>query len=83
MPLYEFVCPKCDSRFELIRSREKASAIAKCPKDGRRARRVYSAVYVHGEGGGNGDITDLMGGGGGPDQGHDHGLGAGMDDLDF
>lgn len=49
MPLYEFVCSKCEKRFEeLIRSQEEQNAL-RCPECGeRRVTRVPSVFAAHG-----------------------------------
>ncbi len=44
MPLYEYYCPTCKTRFELLRSMSKASDAAPCPSGHRNAERVVSLV---------------------------------------
>ena len=57
MPTYEFQCPKCGQRFEVVRARDQAGAPAKCPVDGASARRVFSAggIIMPGGSGGSGE----------------------------
>ena len=45
MPIYEYECPKCSSRFEQRRSFTDESP-AKCPKCKRESRRVFSPVPI-------------------------------------
>ena len=42
MPLYEYVCDKCDYRFELLRALSASGEEASCPRCQNRARRVLS-----------------------------------------
>ncbi len=42
MPLYEYSCPGCHLRFELIRRVSQASEDAPCPKCQSSAKRVFS-----------------------------------------
>ncbi len=43
MPIYEYFCPACASKFELLRSMSCAEQDAGCPKCHSQARRVPSA----------------------------------------
>ncbi|MBA7678864.1 hypothetical protein ES703_87142 [subsurface metagenome] len=44
MPLYEYECKECGSRFELLRSITASDSDLKCPKCGvKNPRRVFSA----------------------------------------
>jgi len=43
MAIYEFVCPKCGSEFELMRPMSESGKPAKCPKCGARAQRQVSS----------------------------------------
>ena len=61
MPVYEFECPKCKTVFAETRPVSKAGAPAKCPKDQTKARRIYGAAVVVGQG----DSWDAGGDGGG------------------
>lgn len=42
MPLYEYICSSCDSKFELLRPLSDAGQSASCPKCHTEARRVFS-----------------------------------------
>lgn len=42
MPLYEYVCPSCDERFEARRSMAEASDPVDCPNGHTGSRRVLS-----------------------------------------
>ncbi len=46
MPIYEYVCPDCDLKFELLRPFSKASDGASCPGCHNHAERVMSACAV-------------------------------------
>jgi len=43
MPLYEYVCSKCKSRFELLRRMNQADEEALCPNCNSRAEKVLSS----------------------------------------
>ena len=42
MPVYEFICTKCNSKFELMRPFSDAGKGASCPKCHTEAQRVFS-----------------------------------------
>ncbi|MBI2329596.1 MAG: zinc ribbon domain-containing protein [Chloroflexi bacterium] len=42
MPIYEYVCPDCESRFELLRPLSQAAEGAACPGCHQSAERVLS-----------------------------------------
>ncbi|MBI2847291.1 MAG: zinc ribbon domain-containing protein [Chloroflexi bacterium] len=42
MPIYEYYCQTCQSRFELLRPMSKANAEATCPQGHNNAERVLS-----------------------------------------
>ncbi len=44
MPLYEYYCPSCKSKFELLRPMSRSSEPAACPAGHLRAERVVSLV---------------------------------------
>ncbi|MDP2729920.1 MAG: zinc ribbon domain-containing protein [Dehalococcoidales bacterium] len=61
MPIYEYVCPKCSSRFELLRSMSQANEDAPCPQCQQKAKRVLSVFAGLAR---NGDgLTSSLGGG--------------------
>ena len=39
MPIYEYLCPECGARFELLRSLSQADQEAECPRCQKPARR--------------------------------------------
>lgn len=43
MPLYEYVCPKCKSRFELLRQMSQVDEGVLCPHCNSRAEKVLSS----------------------------------------
>jgi putative FmdB family regulatory protein len=45
MPIYEYKCPECGHRFDLLQPME-AEKKADCEKCGREARRIFSRVAV-------------------------------------
>ena len=45
MPIYQYLCPKCSSRFELRQSFSDESVVA-CPKCQNGARRLFSPVPI-------------------------------------
>ena len=53
MPIYEYKCPKCGHKFELMRSFNQAHQDAMCPRCQEPARRILSrfASFSVGEGG--------------------------------
>ncbi|HEX5939836.1 MAG TPA: zinc ribbon domain-containing protein [Dehalococcoidia bacterium] len=42
MPLYEYYCPKCESKFEMLRSMDRADESTSCPQGHPSATRVLS-----------------------------------------
>ena len=46
--MYEYECPKCKTVFAEMRPVSKAGAPAKCPKDQKKARRIYGAAVMVG-----------------------------------
>ena len=43
MPIYEYTCPDCEIKFELIRPLSQSSEAASCPKCEKSAERVLSS----------------------------------------
>ncbi len=43
MPIYEYACPECNCKFELIRPRSECNQGSTCPKCGSSAERVISS----------------------------------------
>lgn len=60
MPLYEYVCSKCDFRFDLLRPISRSDEEASCPRCQNRAKRVFStfASFSRDSGG----VTTPLGG---------------------
>lgn len=64
MPLYEYVCTDCKTRFEIRRSMKEIDNPAQCPEcHGDHVARQISQVLAFSHGGG-GEVTSLGGGGG-------------------
>jgi putative FmdB family regulatory protein len=42
MPIYEYVCPACNTRFEELRPTSRMDEAAECPRDHQSGRRVLS-----------------------------------------
>ncbi len=42
MPIYEYVCPTCESKFELLRPFSQASEAAACPRCHQSSERILS-----------------------------------------
>lgn len=64
MPVYEYVCPQCEARFELLRSMSQADSPTCCPEcKAEGARRALSRFATISRGS-NGS-TSAVGGGGG------------------
>ena len=63
MPIYEYLCPECTCKFELLRSVNKANENASCPKCKHTAKRVFSRFASFSRGNG-GESTPIAGTGG-------------------
>ncbi len=50
MPLYEYYCPKCTSKYELLRSMGRAEDAATCPKGHAGGTRTLSLFATVGKG---------------------------------
>lgn len=42
MPIYEFLCPKCESEFELMRPVSQSGEVGLCPRCGTAGRKLVS-----------------------------------------
>lgn len=51
MPLYEYVCPTCEARFEELRPASRMDEPARCPNGHDAGKRVLSAFATIGNGG--------------------------------
>jgi putative FmdB family regulatory protein len=53
MPIYEYLCPNCKVKFELLRSLSQSSEVASCPRCHTDAKRMFSpfASFSKGTGG--------------------------------
>jgi len=60
MPIYEYVCTNCESKFELLRPLSKATEAADCPGCHEMAERILStfACFSTSESG----VTSMLGG---------------------
>lgn len=60
MPIYEYYCPSCESRFEVLRPMSRSREAASCPHCQGEARRMLSifASFSKGE---DGSTTALAG----------------------
>ena len=63
MPLYEYVCDKCETRFEALRPASRMDDPAPCPDGHPRARRVLS-TFAMARGGESFPEAESFGGGG-------------------
>ncbi len=50
MPLYEYLCPNCNHKFELMRPMAQAAEAAQCPSCGGSARRLFSTFAASSKG---------------------------------
>ncbi len=50
MPLYEYYCEKCDSKFELLRPMSKMDDAASCPKCATASKRMLSRFSAFSKG---------------------------------
>ena len=62
MPLYEYRCTSCESRFELLRPMSMADETAPCPGCAEPARRAVS-IFASFTVGANGEALPMAGGG--------------------
>lgn len=63
MPLYEYVCTKCETRFEELRPSSRMDEAARCPSGHNSSKRVLSAFAAM-TSGANGEAEPVSGGGG-------------------
>jgi len=63
MPVYEYFCPTCRSRFELLRRMSQMDEPATCPKGHEGAERVVS-LFSSLTKGADGSVTSVAGTGG-------------------
>ena len=64
MPLYEYVCGSCDTRFELRRPMERSSEGTTCPRCEAPSQRVLS-VFAAFSASAEGEVASVVGGMGG------------------
>ena len=62
MPIYEYVCPSCNTRFEELRPASRMDEAADCPRGHQRGRRVLSTVATLTRDA-DGAVSDVGGGG--------------------
>lgn len=65
MPLYEYHCEVCESRFELRRTTADSAAPATCPAGHGQVRRLLSVFATAGRSGSGPAPMSIPGGGGG------------------
>ncbi len=63
MPLYEYVCEKCETKFEALRPASRMDEPAPCPKGHPRSHRVMS-MFAAKVSDGYGDVEPMSGMGG-------------------
>ena len=61
MPIYEYSCPDCGDKFELLRSFSQVDEVALCPACNSEARRLVSAFASFSKD--SGGVTTSIGGG--------------------
>jgi putative FmdB family regulatory protein len=61
MPLYEYYCPQCETRFELLRAMSRSNGTATCPNGHAGAQRVLSVFSAVSKGAG-GEMAPIGGG---------------------
>ena len=47
MPIYEYVCSRCEQKFELLKPMSQAGEAVSCPRCGGKAGRVLSRFCSH------------------------------------
>jgi len=60
MPLYEYRCPKCEFKFELLRPMSQVDEEASCPRCNNGARRILSSFAAFSKSS-SGDSTPVGG----------------------
>lgn len=64
MPLYEYYCPKCASKYELLRPMGRSDEPGTCPKGHGSSARKLSVFAAVSKGGGPAGMMDAPSGGG-------------------
>ena len=65
MPLYEYYCPKCASKYELLRPMGRSDEAGTCPKGHGGGARTLSVFAAVAKGDGSVGMMDAPAGGGG------------------
>ncbi|NQT48220.1 MAG: zinc ribbon domain-containing protein, partial [Chloroflexi bacterium] len=65
MPVYEYFCPNCEAKFELLRPMSCADQDATCSQCNSRARRMLSTFSAFNKSGDSGSAAPIAGAGGG------------------
>jgi putative FmdB family regulatory protein len=64
MPVYEYYCSSCNTKFEALRPMKDADVPIPCEAcESRRTARVLSVFFAASKGGGDGEAVSLGGGG--------------------
>ena len=64
MPIYEYICPECKNKFELMRPISRCSEPAACPVCGHQSKRALSG-FAYRSSNEFGATAPIAGGGGG------------------
>lgn len=64
MPIYEYTCTECKTKFELLRSISQIDEPAECPKCKAEAKRAVTSFLCRSAASGGGGDTESIGGGG-------------------
>ncbi len=65
MPIYEYCCPECETKFDLLRPFSQADAPAVCPKCHHEGGRRLVSAFASFSKDSSGSTTPISGGGGG------------------
>lgn len=64
MPVYEYTCPNCDTRFELLRSMSQADAPTCCPECNAEGAKRALSRFASFSRSSDGSVASVGGGGG-------------------
>ena len=63
MPIYEYQCPECNSKFELLCRMSESDDAAECPDCKGSAKRTIAAFCCRTKNGPSGEVSSIDGGG--------------------